>query len=146
MPRPISYAVFCLKKNSAGTQRSHGKNAFFKSGVHQDQQPRGLHLERLDKFDAVGGTQSQPNYEQVRLAFRDLDQGARDAVRLATDNQVRLGVEVSDEAVAKHGVRIHDEDTFFFDGRLPNTPGHCSYERVSKTKSTDKVNALVIHM
>jgi len=27
-------------------------------------------------------------------------------------------------------------------GRLPNTPGHCSYDRVSKTKSTDKVNAL----
>ena len=25
---------------------------------------------------------------------------------------------------------------------MPNTPGHCSYDRVSKTKSTDKVNAL----
>ena len=78
----------------------------------------------------------------MRLAFRDLDQRARDAVRLATDNQVRLGVEVSNEAVAKHGVRVHDEDTFFFDGRLPNYPGHCSYDRVSKTKSADKVNAL----
>ena len=52
----------------------------------------------------------------MRLAFRDLDQRARDAVRLATDNQVRLGVEVSKEAVAKHGVRVHDEDTFFSTG------------------------------
>jgi hypothetical protein len=73
----------------------------------------------------------------MRLAFRDLDQGARDAVRLATDNQVRLGVEVSDEAMAKHGVRVHDEDTFFFNGRLRNYPGHGFYARISKMKSAD---------
>src|SRR5436190_7482116 len=57
-----------------------------------------------------------------------------DTVGLAADNQVCLAVEESDKAVAKHGKRVHDEDTFFFDGRLPNAPSHCFHDRVSKTK------------
>jgi hypothetical protein len=76
----------------ARAQRSHGKNALFKPGIHQDQQAGGLHLERLDKFHAVFGAQAQPNHQQVRFAFRELDQGARDAVGFAADSQVRLGV------------------------------------------------------
>ena len=61
----------------------------------------------------------------MRLAFRDLDQRTRDAVGLAADNHVWLVVEESDKAVAKHGKRVRNEDTFFFDGRLSTYPGHC---------------------
>src|SRR5881392_1141190 len=74
-----------------------------------------LRLERLDKFQAVAGAQPQRSQQQLRFAFCDLASRARNAVRFAAGNHVRLAIDESDDSVAKQWMLVHDEDSGFSD-------------------------------
>src|SRR5882724_7767595 len=114
----------------AGAQAALCEDCFLKGGIDKDQQTGFLSLERLNKFQAVAGTEPQSRDNQLRFAFRDLIPRIANVAGLTAYQQVRLSIQTIGDPIAKQRMFFQDQDASFCDG--PSWNAYASLSRFSE--------------